>query len=162
MQVTAIYPGTFDPITNGHVDLISRAANIFDRVIVAVATNRDKSPLFDIDQRVELASSVIRQCDNVEVIGFDCLLVECARKVGARVVLRGLRAVSDFEYEFQLAWMNRRLSAEFETIFMTPAEHYAFISSSMIREIAKLGGNVSDFVPESINQALVEKFRGQG
>ncbi|MGH8558898.1 MAG: pantetheine-phosphate adenylyltransferase [Methylococcales bacterium] len=162
MQVTAIYPGTFDPITNGHVDLISRAASIFDRVVVAIAANRDKSPLFDFDQRVELARSVVRQRDNVEVIGFDCLLVECAKKVGARVVLRGLRAVSDFEYEFQLAWMNRRLSAEFETIFMTPAEQYAFISSSMIREIAKLGGNVSDFVPEPIRLALVEKFKQRG
>ncbi|MGH8552697.1 MAG: pantetheine-phosphate adenylyltransferase, partial [Methylococcales bacterium] len=99
------------------------------------------------------------QHGNVEVIGFDCLLVECAKKLGARVILRGLRAVSDFEYEFQLAWMNHRLSAEFETIFMTPAQQYAFISSSMIREIAKLGGNVSDFVPESISSALVEKFR---
>ncbi|MGH8477096.1 MAG: pantetheine-phosphate adenylyltransferase [Methylococcales bacterium] len=159
MQVTAIYPGTFDPITNGHIDLISRAGGIFDRIIVAVAANREKSPLFDIDQRVELARSVVSQHGNVEVIGFDCLLVECAKKLGARVILRGLRAVSDFEYEFQLAWMNHRLSAEFETIFMTPAQQYAFISSSMIREIAKLGGNVSDFVPESISSALVEKFR---
>lgn len=159
MRVTAIYPGTFDPITNGHVDLISRAASIFDRLVVAVAANRDKSPLFDIDERVELAKSVVRQFPNVDVVGFDCLLVECARRVGARVVLRGLRAVSDFEYEFQLAWMNRRLAAEFETIFLTPAEQYAFISSSMIREIAKLGGDVSAFVPERIRRALVEKFK---
>ncbi len=161
MQVTAIYPGTFDPITNGHVDLISRAASIFDRVVVAVAANRDKSPLFDVDQRVDLARQVVGQFDRVEVIGFDGLLVECARQIRARVVLRGLRAVSDFEYEFQLAWMNRRLSADFETIFMTPAEQYAFISSSMIREIAKLGGNVSEFVPERINRALVKKFKVQ-
>jgi pantetheine-phosphate adenylyltransferase len=161
MQVTAIYPGTFDPITNGHIDLISRAASIFDRVVVAVAANRDKSPLFDIDQRVDLARQVVGQYERVEVIGFDGLLVECARQVCAQVVLRGLRAVSDFEYEFQLAWMNRRLSADFETIFMTPAEQYAFISSSMIREIAKLGGNVADFVPERINRALVEQFKGQ-
>ncbi len=159
MRVTAIYPGTFDPITNGHVDLISRAARIFDHLVVAVAANRDKSPLFDVDERVELARSVVGHFDNVKVIGFDCLLVECARQVGARVVLRGLRAVSDFEFEFQLAWMNRRLSADFETIFLTPAEQYAFISSSMIREIAKLGGNVSAFVPERINLALVEKYK---
>ncbi|MGR9108158.1 MAG: pantetheine-phosphate adenylyltransferase [Gammaproteobacteria bacterium] len=161
MQVTAIYPGTFDPITNGHVDLIARAASLFDRVVVAVAANRDKHPLFDVDERVELAQSVVRRHANVEVIGFDCLLVECAKQTGARVVLRGLRAVSDFEYEFQLAWMNRRLAANFETIFLTPAEQYAFISSSMIREIAKLGGDVSDFVPERIQSALVEKFKGQ-
>lgn len=159
MNVTAIYPGTFDPITNGHLDLILRASNIFDRIVVAVAENRDKSPLFDIEQRVALARGVVAEIGNVEVIGFDCLLVECARNVGARVILRGLRAVSDFEYEFQLAWMNRRLSTEFETIFMTPAQQYAFISSSMIREIAKLGGNVADFVPEKICAALVERYR---
>ena len=161
MSVTAIYPGTFDPITYGHIDLIARASAIFDRLIVAVAANRDKCPLFPIDERVELARCVVDQYENVEVIGFDSLLVECARQVGARVVLRGLRAVSDFEYEFQLAWMNRRLSADFETIFLTPAEQYAFISSSMIREIARFGGNVSDFVPERIHRALVKKFNQQ-
>lgn len=159
MPVTAIYPGTFDPITNGHIDLISRAAKIFDRVVVAIAENRDKHPLFDIEERVRLAKEVVGEYRRVEVIGFDSLLIECARKVGAQVVLRGLRAVSDFEYEFQLAWMNRRLSADFETIFLTPAEQYGFISSSMIREIARFRWDVSAFVPEPVNQALVEKFK---
>lgn len=158
MQVTAIYPGTFDPITNGHVDLIHRAARIFDVVVVAVAVNREKAPLFDVDQRVALVNQAVSDCSNVECVGFDSLLVECAQQVGARVVLRGLRAVSDFEYEFQLASMNRRLSAEVETMFLTPAEQYAFISSSMVREIAKLGGDVSGFVPPPVNEALRERF----
>lgn len=160
-KITAIYPGTFDPITSGHIDLIARAAKLFDRVVVAVAENPGKSPLFGVDERVQLTKDVVGEYTNVDVIGFNGLLVACARKVNAQVVLRGLRAVSDFEYEFQLAWMNRRLSADFETIFLTPSEQYAFISSSMIREIAKLGGDVSDFVPERIKTALIEKFTEQ-
>lgn len=159
MKVTAIYPGTFDPVTNGHVDLISRAARIFDRLVVAVAVNRGKTPLFDIEERVGLVRDIVAEHNNVEVMGFDSLLVDCAKEVGARVILRGLRAVSDFEYEFQLAGMNRRLSADFETMFLTPAEQYAFISSSMVREIAQLGGDVSSFVPERICLALHEKFK---
>ncbi len=158
MNVTAIYPGTFDPITSGHVDLIARAARIFDRVVVAVAVNRDKLPLFDVKERVGLVEQVIDGRSNIEVLGFDSLLVECAREIGADVVLRGLRAVSDFEYEFQLASMNRRLSADIETMFLTPAEQYAFISSSMVREIAKLGGDVSSFVPEPVLTALRTKY----
>ncbi len=158
MNVTAIYPGTFDPITNGHLDLIARAAKVYFRVIVAVAVNQDKSPLFTIDERVRLAQQITSNYVNVEIIGFDTLLVDCAREQGAHVILRGLRAVSDFEYEFQLASMNRRLSPDLETMFMTPAEQYEFISSSMIREIAKLGGDVSSFVPDVVRQKLLEKF----
>ncbi len=158
MNTIAIYPGTFDPITNGHVDLILRAAKIFDKLIVAVAVNLEKQTLFDVDERVAMAESVVSKCSNVECLGFDSLLVECAQKVGATVILRGLRAVSDFEYEFQLASMNRRLAIEFETMFLTPAEQYAFISSSMVREIAKLGGDVSSFVPDEVNVLLADKF----
>lgn len=158
MKITAIYPGTFDPITNGHVDIIARAANLFDRVVVAVAVNRDKTPLFSLAERVYLAEQVTEPFDNVEVLGFDTLLVNCAKEVEAKVILRGLRAVSDFEYEFQLAGMNRRLSPELETMFLTPAEQYEFISSSMIREIAKLGGDVSSFVPEIVRHHLIAKY----
>lgn len=159
MKLTAIYPGTFDPVTSGHEDLILRASRLFDRIIVAVAVNRDKAPLFSIEERVSMAAAIADGLDNVEVIGFDTLLVECAKARGAHIVLRGLRAVSDFEYEFQLASMNRRLYPDLETMFLTPAEQYAFISSSMVREIAKLGGDVSPFVPELVQRALVEKLK---
>ncbi|MCX7073685.1 MAG: pantetheine-phosphate adenylyltransferase [Methylococcales bacterium] len=161
-KITAIYPGTFDPITNGHLDLVARAAQLFDEVIIAVAENKTKSPLFSLDERVALAKIVTAEFKNVYVIGFDNLLVECAKQQGARVILRGLRAVSDFEYEFQMAGMNRRLAPELETVFLTPAEQYEFISSSMIREIARLNGNVSCFVPECVHQQLIEKFVKNG
>lgn len=159
MQIIAIYPGTFDPITNGHLDLISRASRLYHKVIVAVAVNRSKTPLFSLDERVALAKAVTPEFDNVRVIGFDNLLVDCAREQGANVILRGLRAVSDFEYEFQLAGMNRRLAPQLETMFLTPAEQYEFISSSMIREIAQLNGDVSSFVPDIVRQTLIEKFK---
>ncbi len=158
MNITAIYPGTFDPVTNGHLDIIARAARLYHKVIVAVAVNSNKTPLFDIAQRVELLEQVSTEFTNVVIIGFDNLLVDCAREQGANVVLRGLRAISDFEYEFQLAGMNRRLSPELETMFLTPAEQYEFISSSMIKEIARLGGDVSEFVPDNVLQRLIEKF----
>jgi pantetheine-phosphate adenylyltransferase len=158
MKINAIYPGTFDPVTNGHLDLIARAAKLYDQVIVAVAENNNKSPLFSIDERVALARAVTRDFANVNVIGFDNLLVDCAKEQGAHVILRGLRAVSDFEYEFQLAGMNRRLSPDLETVFLTPAEQYEFISSSMIREIARLKGNVSSFVPDVVLNGLIKKF----
>jgi len=154
----AIYPGTFDPITSGHVDLVVRAARIFDRVIIAVAENKSKTPLFDLDERVRLARQSVQAIPGVDVVGFDTLLVECALQHGAGVILRGLRAVSDFEFEFQLAGMNRHLCEELETMFLTPSEQYAFISSSVIREIAKLGGDVSDFVPENVQAALLRKY----
>lgn len=158
MNITAIYPGTFDPITKGHLDLVYRAAKLYDRVIVAVAVSSNKVPLFSIEERVSMAESETSALTNVFVIGFDNLLVECAREKGAHVILRGLRAVSDFEYEFQLAGMNRRLSPDLETVFLTPAEQYEFISSSMIREIARLNGDVSSFVPEIVRQNLIKKF----
>jgi pantetheine-phosphate adenylyltransferase len=158
MNITAIYPGTFDPITNGHLDLICRASKLYGRVIVAAATSLGKKPLFSLEERVALIEDVVSDLPNVEVIGFNTLLVDCAKQHQASVIIRGLRAVSDFEYEFQLAGMNRRLSPEIETVFLTPAEQYEFISSSMIREIAQLKGDVSSFVPESVKQRLIEKF----
>lgn len=158
----AIYPGTFDPITNGHMDLVVRAGRIFDRVIVAVAENKNKTPVFSSRERLALAKQALESISGIEVISFDGLLVECAQKQGATVILRGLRAVSDFEFEFQMAGMNRYLCSELETLFLTPAEKYAFISSSMIREIAKLGGNVSGFVSEGVRLALQEKFSRSG
>jgi pantetheine-phosphate adenylyltransferase len=158
MQINAIYPGTFDPITNGHLDIIARASKLYDKVIVAVAVNRGKIPLFSLDERVDLVKAVTPEFPGVQVIGFDNLLVDCARDQGANVILRGLRAVSDFEYEFQLAGMNRRLAPQLETVFLTPAEQYEFISSTMIREIAQLKGDVSCFVPDAVHQRLIEKF----
>lgn len=158
MQNTAIYPGTFDPITNGHIDLLIRSTRIFDRVILAIAESKAKGPLFGLDERLLLARQSVAELHNVEVVAFDTLLVECARKHQANVILRGLRAVSDFEFEFQLAGMNRHLGPEIETLFLTPSEKYAFISSSVIREIAKLGGDVSPFVPEPVREALIRVF----
>ena len=154
MKRIAIYPGTFDPITNGHVDLIERATHLFDKVIVAVAKATSKSPVFDLEKRVALATDVLGKLDNVEVCGFDILLVEYMKQKNATIILRGLRAVSDFEYEFQLASMNRHLSDQVETVFLTPAEQYTFISSSLVREIARLGGDVSQFVNPKVVAAL--------
>ncbi len=154
MKKIAIYPGTFDPITNGHTDLIERATHLFDKVIVAVAKAASKSPVFSLDERVALASEVLSPLANIEVCGFDILLVKFMQQKEATVILRGLRAVSDFEYEFQLASMNRHLSDEIETVFLTPAEQYTFISSSLVREIARLGGDVSQFVNPKVVAAL--------
>jgi pantetheine-phosphate adenylyltransferase len=159
MSVTAIYPGTFDPITNGHSDLIQRASRLFDKVIVAIAANPKKEPMFDLEERVELAREVLAEQDNVEVCGFDSLLADFARERGAKVILRGLRAVSDFEYEFQLAGMNRRLAPDVETIFLTPAEKYTFISSSLVKEVATLGGDIADFVDTKVKAALNNRMR---
>jgi pantetheine-phosphate adenylyltransferase len=158
MNIAAIYPGTFDPITNGHIDLVYRATRIFDRVVVAVAANKGKAPLFNLEERVALAREALSDLSDVEVLSFDTLTVDCARASGATVILRGLRAVSDFEFEFQLAGMNRHLGPELETMFLTPSEKYAFLSSSVVREIAKLGGDVSSFVPELVREALVRKY----
>lgn len=154
MSITAIYPGTFDPITNGHFDLIERAARFYDRLVIAVADNQNKQSLFTLAQRVELAKEVTKNLSNVEVIGFSGLLVDFVKEINGHVLLRGLRAVSDFEYEFQLASMNRKLAPEIETMFMTPAEQYSFISSSLVREISRLGGDVSDFVNPVVSKSL--------
>lgn len=157
MSITAVYPGTFDPITCGHFDLIERAARFYDRLVIAVADNRNKNSLFSLEERVELAKQVTAQMPNVEVIGFSGLLVDFVQEIGGNVLLRGLRAVSDFEYEFQLASMNRKLAPDVETMFMTPAEQYAFISSSLVREISALGGDVSEFVHPKVGEALALK-----
>ena len=159
MRAAALYPGTFDPITNGHADLIRRAVRLFDRVIVAVAANPKKQPLFSLKERVELARAVLAEHDRVTVVGFDNLLVDFARAQGAQVILRGLRAVSDFEFEFQLAGMNRRLAPEIETVFLTPSEQETFISASLIKEIALLGGDVTAFVDRRVAAALKTKIR---
>ena len=158
MGIIAIYPGTFDPITKGHTDIVQRGVRMFDRLVVAIAPNKAKNPLFSLEERVALVESVLADIPNVEVRSFDNLLVDFAHSVGANVILRGLRAVSDFEYEFQLAGMNRRLAPNIETTFLTPAEQYAFLSSSMIREIALLGGDISPFVDSQVKLALDQKF----
>lgn len=155
---TVAYPGTFDPITNGHSDLVERASKLFDRVIVAVAESPKKRPLLPLEQRVELTRQALAHLDNVEVVGFSGLLAEFLRKYDANVILRGLRAVSDFEYEFQLANMNRKLAPEAESLFLTPDEHLSFISSTLIREIASLGGDVAEFVHPAVNAALKQHF----
>ncbi|MDM8569217.1 pantetheine-phosphate adenylyltransferase [Thiotrichales bacterium HSG1] len=150
----AIYPGTFDPITNGHVDIIKRAAFLFEHVIVAIAVSPSKVPIFPLAKRVELANSVLTGIDNITVHGFNGLLADFAKQCEVQVIVRGLRAVSDFEYEFQMAGMNRTLIPDIETIFLTPATKYTFISSSLVREIASLGGDVREFVHHEVNDAL--------
>lgn len=158
-MITALYPGTFDPITNGHSDIVARAELLFDKVVVAVAANPGKRPAFTLDERVEMARQVLSGHKLVEVIEFNSLLVNFARECGASVILRGLRAVSDFEYEFQLAGMNRRLAPDIETVFLTPGEQFAYISSSLVREVALLGGDVSDFVHPVVVSALAGRIR---
>jgi len=158
MQI-AVYPGTFDPITNGHTDLVGRAARRFDRVIVAIHSSSSKEPAFGWEERIELARAVLVDHENVVVEGFQGLLVDFVREHRAGVILRGLRAVSDFEYEFQLASMNRQLAPEIETLFMTPDEHYAYVSSSLVREIAGLGGDITPFVHEKVVAALKRRLR---
>ena len=158
---SVVYPGTFDPITNGHCDLILRAARLFDRVVVAVAADTGKAPAFNSEQRVDLVRHVVRaqpHTKNVEVVSFSGLLVNFARQMGVGVIMRGLRAVSDFEYEFQLAGMNRRMAPDIETLFLTPDEKFAYISSSLVREIARLGGDVTAFVAPAVQAALRERF----
>jgi pantetheine-phosphate adenylyltransferase len=152
-----IYPGTFDPITNGHIDIISRASRIFDHVVVAIAGSTGKSTVFSTEERLDLASEVLKEYDNVSVMRFDGLLVKFVAEQNSAMVLRGLRAVSDFEYEFQLAGMNRKMNAEIDTVFLTPSEQFTYISSSLIREISKLGGDVSTFVHPAVNAALTAR-----
>ncbi|MEP1471287.1 MAG: pantetheine-phosphate adenylyltransferase [Halieaceae bacterium] len=155
---TVIYPGTFDPITNGHVDLTERAAKLFDKVVVAIAHSEKKTPLFNLQERVALCEASLSHLDNVEVTGFSNLLTDFARSQNAHCVLRGLRAVADFEYEFQLANMNRAMWPEFESIFLTPSEHLSYISSSLVREIAALDGDITPFVPKQVAEALKQRF----
>ncbi len=158
MTVSAMYPGTFDPITLGHEDLVRRATTLFDKVVVAIADNPGgKAPMFTTDERVAMAASALADIENVEVTGYEGLTVDYARDNGLRVIIRGLRAVSDFEYEFQLANMNRHLTDEVETAFLTPTEKYTFISSSLVREVAELGGDVSEFVSPKVKLALLER-----
>jgi len=158
MTVGAMYPGTFDPITRGHEDLLRRSARLFDPVVVAIAASPRKAPLFSLDERVALATEVLRDIANVEVCGYEGLTVDFARERGLGVIIRGLRAVSDFEYEFQLATMNRHLTADVETVFLTPTEHYTFVSSSLVREIAEYGGDVSPFVHPHVEERLKARF----
>ncbi|TVP93402.1 MAG: pantetheine-phosphate adenylyltransferase [Pseudomonadaceae bacterium] len=155
---TALYPGTFDPITKGHTDLAERASKLFDRVVVAVAASNKKNPAFTLEQRVELAREVLSHLPNVEVVGFSSLLAHFVKEVDANILLRGLRAVSDFEYEFQLANMNRQLAPQVESLFLTPSEKYSYISSTLVREIASLGGDISQFVHPSVHEALLKRY----
>jgi pantetheine-phosphate adenylyltransferase len=156
---TAIYPGSFDPLTNGHLDVIERAVKLFDHVIVAVAKNESKHPLFTMQERLDLVRRSVRHLPNVEADSFDCLLVDYVEKCSAQAIVRGLRAVSDFEFEFQLALMNRKLNERIETIFMMPKDTYTFLSSRIIKEIGRLGGDVSSFVPAHVRTALIKKLK---
>lgn len=157
-MITAIYPGTFDPITNGHSDIVARATSLFDNIIVAVAKSTNKSTAFTIDERMAMANQALQGLERVEVCSFDGLMTAFARERAAKVIIRGLRAVSDFENEFQMAGMNRHLNQDAETVFLTPAEHLSFISSSLVREVASLGGDVSKFVHDSVRIALQERL----
>jgi pantetheine-phosphate adenylyltransferase len=158
MIVSAMYPGTFDPITLGHEDLVRRASRLYDKVVVAIAANPgSKEPMFTVGERVDLANEALRDIDNVEVTGYEGLTVDFAEAHNLAVIIRGLRAVSDFEYEFQLANMNRHLTDEVETVFLTPTEKYTFISSSLVREVASLGGNISEFVSPKVKEALLHR-----
>ena len=157
--VIAVYPGTFDPITNGHVDLVHRAARLFDEVVIGIAASEKKHPLFSLEERISLAQDVLSKWGNVRVEGFDTLLIDFVHQQKASVIIRGLRAVSDFEYEFQLASMNRHLAPDVESVFLTPAEQHAFISSSLVKEVSSLGGDTSGFVPDLVEQALKNKIQ---
>lgn len=157
-ELKVVYPGTFDPITMGHEDIVRRAASLFSEVVVAIAKNPGKKPFFDLNERVEMASHVLKDCPNVKVIGFSGLLMQFVQDQGARVVIRGLRAASDFEYEFQLAGMNRKLFPQVESVFLTPSEQFMFVSSSLVREVAMLGGDVTQFVSPHIQECIQRKI----
>jgi len=158
MKVTAVYPGTFDPITNGHLDIIGRGVGLFDRIIVALLKNADKEPLFSLEERLEIVSSVVKRFPNVRVESFDGLLIDYARSVGAGAIVRGLRALSDFEYEFQMALMNRRLGPDLETVFMMPSEAYSYVSSRLVKEVVGLGGDVTGLVPQEVLDRLKARY----
>ena len=162
MERIAVYPGTFDPITNGHTDLVSRAARVFPKVIIAIAESPHKKPLFTLEERIELAQRDMAEWKNVEVVGFSNLLVEFVQQIGGSIIVRGLRAVSDFEYEFQLASMNRHLAPKVETMFLTPDEDFGFISSTLVKEVARLDGDVSNFVSPAVARAMERRFRELG
>jgi pantetheine-phosphate adenylyltransferase len=159
MIIRAVYPGTFDPVTNGHIDLIQRSAALFDKVIVAILKNTDKIPLFSLDERVEMLEAVVKDLPNVSVTTFGGLLVDFAERIEASVIVRGIRAISDYEYELQMALMNRRLSGKVETVFMMPAEAYSYLSSRLVKEISLLGGSVHGLVPEIVEKRLQSKYR---
>lgn len=159
MQKRAIYPGTFDPVTNGHINIITRAAGMFDRVIMAIAASPGKKPLFSLEERVTLAQEATAHLENVEVIGFSDLMASFARDQQATILIRGLRAVADFEYETQLAHMNRHLMPELESVFLMPAKEWSFISSSLVKEVARHQGDVTDFLPPNVHQALLQKLK---
>jgi len=161
METQAVYPGSFDPVTNGHIDLIQRSAALFDKVIVAVLGNTEKSPLFTVEERVEMLKGAIQDFGNVSVTSFAGLLVEFVEQIGASVIVRGIRAVSDYEYELQMALMNRRLSNRVETVFMLPAESYSFLSSKLVKEIAQHGGSIQGFVPADVERRLQSKFKNR-
>ena len=161
MSITAFYPGTFDPITLGHVDIVSRAAPMFGELILAVAGSTSKNTVFSADERVELATNVLSRFPNVRIMKFEGLMVDFAKKNGASIILRGLRAVSDFEYEFQLAGMNRKLMPEADTVFLPTSEKFTYISSSLVREIAKYGGDIGEFVPPGVKEVLIKKLAAQ-
>lgn len=154
---TAVYPGTFDPITNGHIDIIERALNIFDKVIIAISVDSMKNPLFTVEERIKMISEAVKDIQRIEIDSFSGLLVDYAKKINAIAVIRGLRAVSDFEYEFQMALMNRRLNENIETVFLMPNEKFTYLNSSIVREVVSLGGDISDFVPENVKNELKKK-----
>ena len=156
---TAIYPGTFDPITNGHLDILKRASQLFDKVIVVVSNNPHKNPLFSLEERRKLVHETVKDIDNVEVDVFDGLLVQYAKKSGALALIRGLRAVSDFDYEFQMALMNRKLMPELETVYLMPSEEYTYINSTIVKEVARFGGRIDCFLPPVVSERLKEKIR---
>jgi len=158
VTVSAMYPGTFDPITLGHEDLVRRACRLFDKVVIAIAANPGKEPMFTLAERVALAEAVLKEFDNVEISGYEGLTVDFALQYDLQVIVRGLRAISDFEYEFQLANMNRHLTDEVETAFLTPTEKYTYISSTLVREIASMGGDISEFVSPAVRDALLERL----
>lgn len=160
-MTAVVYPGTFDPITNGHIDLIERAAKLFDHVILAIAHSEKKQPLFDLEERTALCQQSLSHINTIEIRPFTGLLTQFVTSCGTNVVLRGLRTVADFEYEFQLTNMNRALSPQFESVFLTPSDHLSYISATLVREIASMGGNVEPFVPPAVSQALQQKFLGK-
>jgi pantetheine-phosphate adenylyltransferase len=161
METRAVYPGSFDPVTNGHIDLIQRSAALFDHVVVAILGNAEKTPLFSVEERIDMLEESIRDLRNVSVASFEGLLVDFVEEIGASVIVRGIRAVSDYEYELQMALMNRRLSNKVETVFMLPAESYSFLSSKLVKEIAQLGGKITGFVPAGVEKRLCRKYRIQ-